>query len=161
MPFVFRLQPILDQRSDLRKQAEEKLKATERELAAEKRTLQELEQAVNAAARLYRHRRVERSRSRMTHGVSILLQNASLIGLEMELQEARSAALAQQILVDQALELVDEANVVLASRRLEEEVLEKYRQKVKTRFEQEESYKEELEQDEIGSVIYMSKRART
>ena len=63
--------------------------------------------------------------------------------------------------VDQALELVKEASAVLASRRLDEEVLEKYRQKAKTRFEQEESYKEELEQDEIGSVIYLSRRVRT
>ncbi len=59
------------------------------------------------------------------------------------------------------LELVKKANAVLASRRLDEEVLEKYRQKAKTRFEQEESYKEELEQDEIGSVIYLGRRART
>ena len=79
----------------------------------------------------------------------------------MDVQEARSALLSQQILVDQALELVNEANKVLASRRLDEEVLEKYRQKAKTRFEQEESYKEDLEQDEIGSVSYLSRRART
>jgi flagellar biosynthesis chaperone FliJ len=79
----------------------------------------------------------------------------------MDVQEARSAVLSQQILVDQAREGVNEANKLLASRRLDEEVLEKYRQKAKARFEQEESYKEELEQDEIGSVIYLSRRART
>jgi siroheme synthase len=79
----------------------------------------------------------------------------------MDMQEARSAVLSQQILVDRALELVKKANAVLAFRRLDEEVLEKYRQKAKTRFEQEESYKEELEQDEIGSVIYLNRRART
>ena len=97
----------------------------------------------------------------MSLGVPILIQNDSLIGLEMDVQEARSAVLSQQILVDQALELVREANAVLASRRLDEEVLEKYREKTKTRFEREESYKEELEQDEIGSVIYLTRRART
>jgi len=161
MPFVFRLQALLDQRIDLRKQAEDDLKARERELAAENSTLRELEQSVETAVALYRRRRAERSRSGMTLGVPILIQNDSLIGLEMDVQEARSAVLSQQILVDQALELVREANAVLASRRLDEEVLEKYRQKAKTRFEQEESYKEELEQDEIGSVIYLSRRART
>ncbi|RZU42233.1 hypothetical protein [Edaphobacter modestus] len=161
MPFVFRLQAILDQRIDLRKQAEDLLKSKEHELAAEKRTLRELEEAVETAAALYRRRRAERSRSGMSLGVPILIQNDSLIGLEMDVQEARSAVLSQQILVDQAVELVDEAKAVLASRRLEEEVLEKYRQKVKTQFEQEESYKEEREQDEIGSVIYLGKRART
>lgn len=161
MPFVFRLQAILDQRIDLRKQAEDELKSKERDLAAEKKMLQELEEAVEKAVALYRRRRMERSRSGMSLGVPILIQNDSLIGLEMDVQEARSALLSQQIIVDQAVERVDEANMVLASRRLDEEVLEKYRQKAKSRFEQEESYKEELEQDEIGSVIYLSKRMRT
>ena len=97
----------------------------------------------------------------MSLGVPIHIQNSSLIGLEMDVQEARSAVLSQQMLVDQAMELVDDANAELASRRLNEEVLDKYRQKLKSKFEREESYKEELEQDEIGSVIYLSKRART
>jgi flagellar biosynthesis chaperone FliJ len=161
MPFVFRLQALLDQRIDLRKQAEDEFKARERELSAENNTLRELEQSVETAVALYRRRRAERSRSGMSLGVPILIQNDSLIGLEMDVQEARSAVLSQQILVDQALELVREANAVLASRRLDEEVLEKYREKTKTRFEREESYKEELEQDEIGSVIYLTRRART
>lgn len=161
MPFVFRLQALLDQRIDLRKQAEDELKARENELSAEKKTLQELEQAVVMTVALYRRRRTERSKSGMSLGVPILIQNDALIGLEMDVQEARSAVLSQQILVDQALELVKKANVVLASRRVDEEVLEKYRQKAKTRFEHEENYKEELEQDEIGSVIYLGKRART
>jgi flagellar biosynthesis chaperone FliJ len=160
MPFVFRLQTILDRRIDLRKQAEDELKSKEHELAAENRTLRELEQSVETAVELYRRRRIERSRSRVSTGVPILIQNDSLVGLEMDVQEARSAVLSQQILVDQAEERVDKAKMDLASRRLDEEVLEKYRQKTKTRFEQEESYKEELEQDEIGSVIYLGKRVR-
>jgi len=161
MPFVFRLQVLLDQRIDRRKQAEDELKAREGELSVEKKMLQELEQAVETAVGLYRRRRAERSRSGMSRGVPILIQNDSLIGLEMDVREARSAVLSQQILVDQALELVKKANAVLASRRLDEEILDKYRQKAKTRFEQEESYREELEQDEIGSVIYLGRRART
>jgi flagellar biosynthesis chaperone FliJ len=160
MPYAFRLQSILDRRIDLRKQAEDELKAKEHELTAENRALQQLEQAVETAAELYRRRRIERSRSRMSSGVPILIQNDSLAGLEMDMQEARSAVLSQQILVDQAVERVDRAKADLASRRLDEEVLEKYRQKAKARFEQEESYKEELEQDEIGSVIYLGKRGR-
>jgi flagellar biosynthesis chaperone FliJ len=161
MPFVFRLQALLDQRIDLRKQTEDELKARENGLSAGKKTLQELERAVETAVALYRRRRAERSKSGMSLGVPILIQNDALIGLEMDVQEARSAVLSQQILVDQALELVEKANVVLTSRRLDEEVLDKYRQKAKTRFAQEESYREELEQDEIGSVIYLGRRART
>jgi flagellar biosynthesis chaperone FliJ len=161
MPFVFRLQALLDQRINLRKHAEDEMKVRESELSAENKTLRELEQAVETAVALYRRRRAERSKSGRSLGVPILIQNDALIGLEMDVQEARSAVLSQQILVDQARERLNEANAILASRRLDEEVLEKYRQKAKTRFEQEESYKEELEQDEIGSVIYLGRRART
>ena len=99
MPFVFRLQALLDQRIDLRKQTEDELKARESEFSVEQQTLQELEQAVETAAALYRHRRAERSKSGMSLGVPILIQNDSLIGLEMDVQEARSAVLSQQILV--------------------------------------------------------------
>jgi flagellar export protein FliJ len=160
MAFVFRLQALLDQRIDLRKEAENELKARESELATERKTLRELEDAAEAAAARYRHKRAERSRSGMSRGVPILIQNDSLLGLEMDVQEARSAILSQQILVEQALEVVGQAKETLASRRLDEEVLEKYRQKAKTRFEQEESYKEELEQDEIGNVMHLSRRSR-
>jgi flagellar biosynthesis chaperone FliJ len=160
MAFVFRLQALLDQRIDLRKDAESELKAREGELATERKTLHELENAAEAAALRYRRRRAERSKSGMSRGVPILIQNDSLLGLEIDVQEARSAILSQQILVDQALELVSQANATLASRRLDEDVLEKYRQKAQTRFEQEESYKEELEQDEIGNVMHLSRRSR-
>jgi flagellar biosynthesis chaperone FliJ len=160
MAFVFRLQALLDQRIDLRKDAENELKARERELATERKTLQDLENAAEVAALHYRRKRVERSRSGMSRGVPIVIQNDSLLGLEMDVQEARSAILSQQILVEQARELVSQADATLASRRLDEEVLEKYRQKAKTRFEQEESYKEELEQDEIGNVMHLSRRSR-
>jgi len=160
MAFVFRLQAFLDQRIDLRKDAENELKAWESELVTERKTLKELENAAEAAALHYRRRRAERAKSGMSRGVPILIQNDSLLGLEMDVQEARSAILSQQILVDQALELVSQANAALASRRLDEEVLEKYRHKAKTRFEQEESYKEELEQDEIGNVMHLSRRSR-
>ncbi len=160
MAFVFRLQALLEQRIDLRKEAENELKARESELTTERKTLQELEDAAEVAAAHYRRKRAERSRSGMSRGVPILIQNDSLLGLEMDVQEARSAILSQQILVEQALEVVGQAKETLASRRLDEEVLEKYRQKAKTRFEQEESYKEELEQDEIGNVMHLSRRSR-
>ncbi|MBB6142576.1 siroheme synthase [Silvibacterium bohemicum] len=88
----------------------------------------------------------------------ILVQNELLLRLEMDVRDARSAVLSQQILVDQALELVVEARKVLATRRLDEDVLEKYRQKAEARFVQEQSYKEELEQDEIGNVMHLSRR---
>jgi flagellar biosynthesis chaperone FliJ len=158
MAFVFRLQTLLEQRIDLRKEAERELIERESELASERKILQGLEASAEAAAEHFRRRRAERSVPGAFRNMPILVQNELLLRLEMDVQDARSAVLSQQILVDQALELVEEARKVLATRRLDEDVLEKYRQKAEARFVQEQNYKEELEQDEIGNVMHLSRR---
>jgi len=78
----------------------------------------------------------------------------------MDVQEAQSGVLAQQVFVDQASEAVQLARTALEERRREVDVLEKYRQKAEKRFLQEAAYREELEQDEIGNVMHLSRRAK-
>jgi flagellar biosynthesis chaperone FliJ len=159
--FVFRLQGLLDRRIEARRRAEEQLAACERGLAAEKKTMQELEAAADAAEALYQRRRAERSASGRNRGTPFLSQDSALAGLKLDVQAARSAVLSQQIFVDEASEHLEEAHAALAARKQEEDVLEKFREKAKDRFVREESYREELEQDEIGSVMYLSRQSRT
>jgi flagellar biosynthesis chaperone FliJ len=159
--FVFRLQTLLDQRTQARKKAEEELAARERELAAERKTMQELESAARDAEARYQRKRTERSMSGRNLGVPFLNQDSALAGLKLDVQAARSDVMSQQIFVDQAVERVNEAHAALAARKQDEDVLEKFREKSKARFLQEENYKEELEQDEIGSVMYLSRQGRT
>lgn len=158
--FVFRLQALLDRRIDARRQAEEELTRREGALAAEEKTMQELEAAAIETEGRYQRRRTERSVSGRNRGLPFLARDSALAGLKLDVQAAQSAVMSQQILVDQAHELVREAHAALAVRKQEEDVLQKFREKARDRFCREESYREELEQDEIGSVMYLNAQGR-
>jgi flagellar biosynthesis chaperone FliJ len=158
--FVFRLQPVLDRRIEARKKAEEALAEHQRALAAEQKTMRELEAAAESAVARYQRRRAERSVSGTSRGVPIRNQDSALFGLKLDVQAAQAAVLSQQIFVDQAFELVKEARGVLDNRKRDEDVLERFRQRALERFLREEAYREELEQDEIGNVMHLSRREK-
>jgi flagellar biosynthesis chaperone FliJ len=159
--FQFRLQALLDQRTEEKHHAEELLALRERELANERQTMKELEEEVRRTAEHYQRKRVERF-AKGTHGGSTFAKQSDfLLGLKLDVQAAQSGVLSQQVFIDQASEAVQEARAVLEDRRREVDVLEKYRQKAEKRFFQEAAYREELEQDEIGNIMHLSRRART
>lgn len=158
--FLFRLQALLDQRTEEKKHAEELLVARERELAIEQQTMKELEEEVRQAAERYQRKRLERFAKNVRGGSSFAKQSDFLLGLKLDMQAAQSGVLSQQVFVDQASEAVQEARAVLEDRQREVDVLEKYREKAEKRFLQEAAYREELEQDEIGNVMHLSRRAR-
>lgn len=159
--FQFRLQALLDQRTEEKHHAEELLALREKELAIERQTMRELEEEVRRATEYYQRKRVERV-EKGVHGGSIFTnQSDFLLGLKLDVQAAQSGVLSQQVFIDQASEAVQEARAVLEDCRREVDVLEKYRQKAEKRFLQEAAYREELEQDEIGNIMHLSRRART
>lgn len=158
--FQFRVQVLLNQRSEAKQQAEELLAEREREHAAEQQTMKELEDAAHRARELYDRKRAEHFANGLYGGSAFSKRSDFLLGLKMDMQEAQSGVLAQQVFVDQASEEVQLARTALEERRREVEVLEKYRQKAEKRFLQEAAYREELEQDEIGNVMHLSRRAK-
>jgi flagellar biosynthesis chaperone FliJ len=159
--FQFRLQALLDQRTEERQHAEELLAGREKELATERQTMKELEEEAMRAVEHYQRKRAERLVTRVHGGSTLAKQSDFLFGLKLDVQAAQSGVLSQQVFVDQASEAVREARAALEERRREVDVLEKYRQKAEMRFLQEAAYREELEQDEIGNVMHLSRRART
>jgi flagellar biosynthesis chaperone FliJ len=159
--FQFRLQALLDQRTEEKQRAEDLLAERERELAAERQTMRELEEEAQRAEEHFQRKRVERF-AKGVHGSSTFAKQSDfLLGLKLDVQAAQSGVLSQQVFVDQASEAVREARAVLEDRRREVDVFEKYRQKAEKQFLQEAAYREELEQDEIGNVMHLSRRART
>ncbi|HTF67867.1 MAG TPA: hypothetical protein VK638_34830 [Edaphobacter sp.] len=158
--FQFRLQVLLEQRTEVKKHAEELLAVRERELAVERRTMKELEDEAKRAADRYQRKRAERLATGVQGGCSLTKQSDFLLGLKLDMQAAQSGVLSQQVFIDQASEAVQKARAVLEERRREADVLEKYREKAEKRFLQEAAYREELEQDEIGNVMHLSRRAR-
>jgi flagellar biosynthesis chaperone FliJ len=159
--FHFRLQALLDQRAEKRRRAEELLAARERELAAERQTVKELEEEARRAVERYQRKRAERLATGAHGGSTLAKQSDFLFGLKLDVQAAQSGVLSQQVFVDRSSEAVQEARAALEERRREVDVLEKYRQKAEKRFLQEAAYREELEQDVIGNVMHLSRRART
>jgi flagellar biosynthesis chaperone FliJ len=158
--FQFRLQALLDQRMEANGHAEELLATREKELAAEQRTMKELEEEAHRAAECYKRKRAERIVTGVHGGSSFATQSDFVLGLKMDVQEAQSGVLAQQVFVDESRDAVDQARTALEERRREVDVLEKYRQKAEKEFLQEAAYREELEQDEIGNVMHLSRRAK-
>lgn len=158
--FQFRLQVLLDQRTEAKQHAEDLLAAREMDLAAEQQTMNELVSEARRLQERYQCKRAERLASGVSGGFAVAKQIDCLMGLKMDVQKAQSARLAQQIFIDQANDEVQQARTVLTERRREVDVLEKYRQKAEQRFLQEAAYREELDQDEIGNVMHISRRAR-
>jgi flagellar biosynthesis chaperone FliJ len=158
--FQFRLQVLLDQRTEALRKAEEELGAREEELVGEQRAMKELEEEVIRTEELYRRKRVERVTAGPGAGASLSSRSARLAALQMDVQAARAGVLSQQIFVDQAKVAVSEARAEAETRRRDVDLLEKYQQKAKAKFLLEEAYREELEQDEIGNVMHLSRRAK-
>lgn len=159
--FQFRLQALLDKRNEEKQHAEELLAARERELAVERQTMKELEEEAQRAAERYQRKRAERFATGVHGGSTLAKQSDFLLGLKLDVQAAQSGVLSQLVFVDQASEAVREARAALEDLRRAVDVLEKYRQKAEKRFLQEAAYREELEQDEIGNVMHLSRRVRT
>ena len=158
--FQFRLQALLDQRTEAKKRAEELLAERDRNLAAEQQTMKELEEESHRAQERFQRKRAERFATGVRGGTALAKHSDFLLGLKMDMQETQSGVLAQRVFVDQASEAVQQARTVLEERRRELDVLEKYRQKAEKRFLQEAAYREELELDEIGNVMHISRRAK-
>jgi flagellar biosynthesis chaperone FliJ len=158
--FSFRFQSLLDRRIKERQQAEEEVASCQKELSAQKLVMKALEEDVQRVTCLYQSKHLRRTAAGVRGGRLLANESDFLAGLKLEVQAAQAGVLSQQIFVDEADQSVREAQKVLATRRLAVDVLEKYREKAEKRFLQESAYKEELEQDEIGNVIFLGRRSR-
>ena len=155
--FHFRLQAVLDRRVEAQKKAEEALSERQKELAVEQQTLKSLEKEANRLTQRYSVRRTERLVKETRESSRLGSITNYLFALELDMQAARSSVLSQQLFVDQAQEAVEAAQQTVSVARREVEVLEKYRDKEQHKFELEIARQEELELDEIGNVMFISR----
>jgi flagellar biosynthesis chaperone FliJ len=155
--FHFRLQPLLDERLQAQKRAEEELAASQKELLVEKRTCNDLQQEQKRIEDLIVRRRRELVGNVPIGGGELEQRKEDLAALGLHLQSARDAVFSQQIVVDEAEAKLEEARRQTAERSREAETLAKYRGKLETEFLREVARKEELELDEIGNVLYLNR----
>jgi flagellar export protein FliJ len=159
--FRFRLQPLLDRKIEIEEEARKALKDCQDELAAEETRLEEC----RARLRELSARLEDLRRNIMTPGPDNTISGDEvhrraeyLKALGLDVEAAKDAVFAQKLVVDECEDRVKEAEQHLLECRRQVEVLEKYRDRLAERFRREQERKEAVEQDEIGNVIYLSKR---
>ena len=129
------------------------LRAEQDRLRALHAELEDLDQQVATARR-------ELVTSGSASGLCFMDRSEYLSALELEVDVLRADLFAQELLVEEAEARLDEARQHLVSCSREAEILTKYKDKLQQRFRQSAARTEEIEQDEIGNALYLSRSRR-
>jgi flagellar biosynthesis chaperone FliJ len=156
--FRFRLQILLDQKLEAKKQAEEDLAERQAELASEQAALADLQRRAENLAQKHQDARQELAHMNSTCGQDLLNYSAHVDSLGEDVELARDAVFAHELFLDDFEDRVEGARAQLAERSREAEILTKYRDKLERRFQRQVEQKDDLEQDEIGNMLYLSRR---
>lgn len=157
--FKYRLQPLLDGKIELKEEAERKLAGRQKEVRAEEERLSQLEARARGLGETKESFR-RAPRTGLT-GRGAEFRRDYLRGLDQDIEDARNACFSQRLALEEAQERLAEARRELAERTREVEILEKHRERLERRFRREIERKEALEQDEIGNMLYASRRRAT
>jgi flagellar export protein FliJ len=158
--FKFRLQPLLEQRKLLTEKAEEQLAQRKKELAEAEAELRSLEQQEKDMEALLAQTRVDFLNAPISSGEQLRQHRDHIQVMNAHLDEARDNTTTYRITVDQIRETVTAARAEVDECRRQEEILMKYRDKQEQRFRAEEERKEAAEADELGTTMYLGRRAQ-
>ena len=160
--FHYRLQLLLERKEEAQKEAEGELKRREQELEkqiAELQSLQRREKELIEKRDRLRRELMTRpgDGSELTaHEVRARSEYIKAVGVEIE--DARKDIVVQRGVIENCERKVQEAKKSVEEAKREGEVLTKHRTKQQERFLREEQAKEDLELDEIGNVLYTTRR---
>lgn len=154
--FQYRLQTLLEQKEHAQEEAERALGGAQGELRVQRERLEE--QRRHQAEITTRRDTFRRQAPASFDSDSMRYRTDYLRGLDQDLERAKDAVYAQRYAVEEAEDKVEQARTTLAEATREAEVLRKHREKSEARWKQEQERKSELEQEEIGSVLYESRR---
>ena len=164
MTFKYRLDPLLNQKTQVKQDAEQSLAERSRELSDEEKRLAEVKQQEAELLSLK-----ERAKNELLNpgggkqitGEEIRRRLDYLRGVDHDVETARGEVFAQKQAVDESQEKLIQARQFLAECAREVEVLEKHRDKAEARYVQQVERKEANELDEIGAHLFISKRRLT
>lgn len=160
--FAYRLARLLEQKEEANKEAERAVTQAEQELEGQRLRLEEL-----------KHREVELSRSRdemrlqlltpvaeagSISGREVALRTENLKAMGLQVEEAKNDVFSQRLVIEQGEQRVAEAKHHAEDTRREVEVLTKHRAKQEQRFLREQAAQEELALDEVGNVLFTTRR---
>lgn len=158
--FRYRLQPLLEQKTEAREKAEHELAARR---AALREAQEQLDRLTSAVAALSEERAAAR-RSLVGDGGSMGVEvnrrvdDVAILGRRLE--AARDEVFAQRLTIEEREEEVVRAKQAVTEATREEEVLKKHKEKSRKRWSAELERKEEAEQEEIASAMYETRRRR-
>lgn len=159
--FTYRLQVLLDRKEDAKKQAERELARIEQEREAEIAKLQSLQVQERSLREKREHLRRDlfnKPAEGDLTAIEIMRRSEYLQELETQIEEAKSNVLTQTTMVEEYDFRVKQAAQKVADARREVEVLTKHRSRQEERFQRELQAKEELALDEVGNVLYTTRR---
>jgi flagellar biosynthesis chaperone FliJ len=157
--FRYRLQTLLDQKVQVKEEAQQALAASQRELRTEQDELEACRRAQESTVDKLRRARIERV-SRAS-GELMQLRRDYIGRLQDECDDALDATRAQELRVSEAEERLSTARETLASASRDLEVLEKHRARLERRFNNEVGRKEVLDQEEMANVMFLRGRKAT
>jgi flagellar biosynthesis chaperone FliJ len=155
--FRYRLQALLDQKGQAKKEAEHSLADAQRELRTTQEELEACRREQDASAGRLRRARAERVSSVIggSSGEEMRWRRDYIGRLLDEYKDATNAMRAQELSVSEAEDRVAAAREMLASRSRDVEVLEKHKAKLERRFNDDAARKEALDQEEMANVIFL------
>ena len=160
--FTYRLQPLLEQKQEARKEAERELRRREQELDAQLAVLHSLQsqeqKLVEKRDQWRRDMLTKPGQGQALSGREVLERAEYVKALKLEIEDAKSAVLSQGLVVEQCEARMQASRERVEDARREVEVLTKHRSKQEERFLRERQAKEELALDEIGNVLYAARR---
>lgn len=165
MGFVYRLQLLLERKEEAQKEAEREVTQREQELQTQLKMLEELkvrEQELIARRQQKRRDLLSNPSPAASLSARDVQQRAEYVkAMAFEIERAENDVLAQGTVIETCQAKVDEAKRVAQEARREVEVLTKHRSRQEERFRREEQAKEDLALDEVGNVLYSTRRSTT
>ncbi len=158
--FVFRLQTLLDQKLDSEAKARAAVAEKQRALHEQQSVLLRLMEDEERIERSISRTRDELLVVAVTNaGADVQRKNDYLAVLRRDLSAAHSQTLVQKFAAEEAEMNLNEAQAYALECFREAEKLTRYREKLEKRFFADAAKKEELEQDELGTTMYLNRRA--
>ncbi len=160
--FVYRLRLLLEQKEEAKKAAERELAQRQKELEAQQEhlvVLRRREQELVAKRDRLRRELLNNSGQQDPLTAYEVRERAEFVKvMGVQIEEAKNAVLMQRTVVETCDMRVQKAKSGVEETKREVEILTKHRAKQEERFMREERAKEELELDEIGNVLFTTRR---
>lgn len=160
--FIYRLQLLLEQKEEAKKEAERELARRQQELEAQRTKLQVLQrreqELVEKRGRLRRELLNSSGEQGALTANEVLERSEFVKVVGIQIDEAGKDVQLQHNVVEACERALLEAKNSVEEAKREVEVLTKHRAKQAERFAKEQQAKEDLELDEIGNVLYATRR---